>query len=143
MGSAPRQNWGTLHPGVSDTGHWVGSVPCPVRYGCGCFRFLGSSRCRWGARRQLSRSAGGAITYNAGAGETNTAVIVKQQTTPVATVYFVGDQNPNVTVTASAAQGCLPTPPALGLPKGYLCTVTAVTPVTSLVENLATATTPG
>ncbi len=29
------------------------------------------------------------------------------------------------------------TVPHLGLPKGYLCTVTAVTPVTSLVENLA------
>ena len=76
------------------------------------------------------------ITFNAGSGETNTAVIVKQQTTPVATVYFVGDQNPNVTVTASATQGCLPTPPALGLPKGYLCTVSILTPVTSLVENL-------
>ncbi len=80
--------------------------------------------------------SGGTLTYNAGAGETNTAVIVKQQTTPVATVYFVGDQNPNVTVTASVAQGCLPTPPALGLPKGYLCTATIATPITSLVENL-------
>ena len=80
--------------------------------------------------------AGGTLTYNAGPGEANTAVIVKQQTTPVATVYFVGDQNPSVTVTASAAQGCLPTPPAFGLPKGYLCTVTIVTPITSLVENL-------
>ena len=48
----------------------------------------------------------------------------------------MGDQNPNVTVTASAAQGCLPTPPGLGLPKGYLCTVTALTPITSVVENL-------
>ena len=76
------------------------------------------------------------ITFTAGAGETNTAVIVKQQTTPAATIYFVGDQNPNVTVTASAAQGCLPTPPGLGLPKGYLCTVTALTPITSVVENL-------
>jgi Ca2+-binding RTX toxin-like protein len=76
------------------------------------------------------------ITFNAGAGETNTAVIVKQQSTPVATIYFVGDQNPNVTVSASAAQGCLPTPAALGLPKGYLCTVPIVTPVTSIVENL-------
>ncbi len=81
--------------------------------------------------------AGGVITFNAGAGETNTAVIVKQQTTPVATIYFVGDQNPDVTVTASAAQGCLPTPPVGGLPPGYLCTVPIVTPVTSLVENLA------
>jgi Ca2+-binding RTX toxin-like protein len=81
--------------------------------------------------------AGGAITFNAGAGETNTAVIVKQQTTPVATVYFVGDQNPNVTVTASAAQGCVATPPVGGLPKGYLCTVSLLTPITSLVENLA------
>ena len=57
-------------------------------------------------------------------------------TTAVATIYFVGDQNPAVTVTASAAQGCLPTPPGLGLPKGYLCTVPIVTPVTSIVENL-------
>jgi Ca2+-binding RTX toxin-like protein len=80
--------------------------------------------------------ANGTLTFNAGAGETNTAVIVKQQSTPVATVYFAGDQNPNVTVTASAAQGCLPTPAALGLPKGFLCTVTAVTPITSVVENL-------
>lgn len=80
--------------------------------------------------------AGGALTFNAGAGETNTAVIVKQQTTPAATVYFVGDQNPNVTVTASAAQGCVATPPGLGLPKGFLCTVTALNPVSSLVENL-------
>ena len=48
----------------------------------------------------------------------------------------MGDQNPDVTVTASAAQGCLPTPPGLGLPKGYLCTVTALTPITSVVENL-------
>jgi Ca2+-binding RTX toxin-like protein len=80
--------------------------------------------------------AGGTLTYNAGAGETNTAVIVKQTTTAIATVYFVGDQNPAVTVTASAAQGCVPTAPALGLPAGYLCTVPAVTPVTSLVENL-------
>jgi Ca2+-binding RTX toxin-like protein len=78
----------------------------------------------------------GTLTYNAAAGETNTAVIVEQQTTAVATIYFVGDQNPNVTVTASAAQGCLPTPPNLGLPKGYLCTVPVVTPVNSLVENL-------
>ncbi len=76
------------------------------------------------------------ITFNAGAGETNTAVIVKQQTTPVATIYFVGDENTSVTVTASAAQGCLPTEAALGLPKGYLCTVPNLTPVTSLVENL-------
>ena len=90
-----------------------------------------------GAEAATVTVSGGAITYNAGAGETNTAIIAKQQTTPVATVYFVGDQNPNVTVTASAAQGCLPTVPQLGLPKGYLCTVTAVTPVTSLVENLA------
>ena len=80
--------------------------------------------------------AGGTLTYNAGAGETNTAVIVKQTTTAVATVYFVGDQNPAVTVTASATQGCLPTPPGLGLPKGYLCTVPNVTPITSVVENL-------
>jgi Ca2+-binding RTX toxin-like protein len=80
--------------------------------------------------------AGGAITFNAAAGETNTAVIVKQQTTPVATVYFVGDQNPDVTVTASAAQGCLPTPPVGGLPEGFLCTVSVLTPITSLVENL-------
>ncbi len=80
--------------------------------------------------------SGGTITYNAGAGETNTAVVVKQQTTPVATVYFVGDQNTSVTVTASPAQGCVATPPALGLPKGYLCTVTAATPITSVVENL-------
>ena len=56
--------------------------------------------------------ANGTIRYDAAAGETNTAVVVEQQTTPVATVYFVGDQNPAVTVTASAAQGCLPTPPA-------------------------------
>jgi Ca2+-binding RTX toxin-like protein len=76
------------------------------------------------------------ITFNAGAGETNTAVIVKQQSTPVATIYFVGDQNPNVTVSASAAQGCLPTPAALGLPKGYLCTVSILTPIDSVVENL-------
>jgi DNA-binding beta-propeller fold protein YncE len=81
--------------------------------------------------------ANGAITFTAGAGETNTAVIVKQQTTPVATVYFVGDQNPNVTVTASATDGCLPTPPVGGLPQGYLCTVPITTPITSLVENLA------
>ena len=80
--------------------------------------------------------ANSTITFTAGAGEANTAVIVKQQTTPAATIYFVGDQNPNVTVTASAAQGCLPTPPGLGLPKGYLCTVTALTPITSVVENL-------
>ncbi len=80
--------------------------------------------------------ANGTITFDAGAGETNTAVIVKQSSTPAATVYFVGDQNPNVTVTASPTQGCLPTPPALGLPKGYLCTVPALTPVNSLVENL-------
>ncbi len=80
--------------------------------------------------------ANGTITYNAGAGETNTAVVVKQQTTAVATIYFVGDQNPAVTVTASPAQGCLPTPPALGLPEGYLCTVPVVTPITSIVENL-------
>ena len=80
--------------------------------------------------------AGGTLTYNAGAGETNTAVIVEQTTTAVATIYFVGDQNPDVTVTASPAQGCLPTPPGLGLPKGYLCTVPIVTPVTSIVENL-------
>jgi Ca2+-binding RTX toxin-like protein len=80
--------------------------------------------------------SGGTLTYTAGAGETNTAVIVKQTTTAIATVYFVGDQNPAVTVTASAAQGCVPTAPALGLPAGYLCTVPAVTPVTSLVENL-------
>jgi Ca2+-binding RTX toxin-like protein len=77
------------------------------------------------------------IMFTAAAGETNTAVIVKQQTTPVATVYFVGDQNPNVTVTASAAQGCVATPPVGGLPKGYLCTVSLLTPITSLVENLA------
>ncbi len=80
--------------------------------------------------------AGGTITFNAGAGETNTAVIVKQQTTPVATIYFVGDQNPDVTVTASPAQGCLPTPPVAGLPEGFLCTVPNLTPITSLVENL-------
>src|SRR4051812_3400982 len=80
--------------------------------------------------------SGGTLTYNAAAGETNTAVIAVQQKTAVATVYFVGDQNPNVTVTASAAQGCLPTSAALGLPKGYLCTVSIVTPVNSLVENL-------
>jgi Ca2+-binding RTX toxin-like protein len=78
----------------------------------------------------------GTITFTAGAGETNTAVIVKQQTTPVATIYFVGDQNPDVTVTASAAQGCLPTAPALGLPAGYLCTVPLINPITSLVMNL-------
>ena len=81
--------------------------------------------------------AGGTITFNAAAGETNTAVIVKQQTTPVATIYFVGDQNPDVTVTASLAQGCVPTPPVAGLPEGYLCTVPNLTPITSLVENLA------
>ncbi|HET6830946.1 MAG TPA: hypothetical protein VFH44_06295, partial [Solirubrobacterales bacterium] len=80
--------------------------------------------------------ANGTITFNAAPGETNTAVVVKQQTTPVATVYFVGDQNPAVTVTASPTQGCLPTPPALGLPEGYLCTVTLITPITSIVENL-------
>jgi Ca2+-binding RTX toxin-like protein len=78
----------------------------------------------------------GTITFNAGAGETNTAVIVKQTTTAVATVYFVGDQNPAVTVTASALQGCVPTPAALGLPKGFLCTVSLLTPITSVVENL-------
>ena len=49
--------------------------------------------------------SGGTLTYNAAAGETNTAVIVKQQTTAVATVYFVGDQNPAVTVTASRRAG--------------------------------------
>ncbi len=80
--------------------------------------------------------ASGTITFNAAAGETNTAVVVKQQTTPVATIYFVGDQNPDVTVTASAAQGCLPTVPQLGLPAGYLCTVPVLTPITSIVENL-------
>jgi Ca2+-binding RTX toxin-like protein len=80
--------------------------------------------------------ANGTITFNAAAGETNTAVIVKQQTTPVATVYFVGDQNPNVNVTASPAQGCVATPPVGGLPQGYLCTVSLLTPITSLVENL-------
>src|SRR5437764_868340 len=76
------------------------------------------------------------ITYDAAPGETNTAVIVKQETTAVATVYFVGDQNPNVTVTASPTQGCVATPAQLGLPKGYLCTVSLLTPITSLVENL-------
>ena len=81
--------------------------------------------------------ADGTITYNAGAGETNSALIVKQETTPVSTIYFVGDRNPDVTVTASAAQGCLPTPAAGGLPPGYLCTVPNATPITSLVENLA------
>ena len=86
--------------------------------------------------------ADGTITFNAGAGETNTAVIVKQQTTPVATIYFVGDQNPNVTVTASAAQGCLPTPPARRPPQGLPLHRHPPHPVTSLVENLATATTP-
>jgi DNA-binding beta-propeller fold protein YncE/Ca2+-binding RTX toxin-like protein len=80
--------------------------------------------------------AGGAITFDAGAGQTNTAVIVKQQTTTEATTYFVGDQNPNVTVTASAAEGCLPTPAAGGLPAGYLCTVPLATPITALVETL-------
>ena len=80
--------------------------------------------------------SGGTLTYNAAAGETNTAIVVKQTTTAVATVYFVGDQNPAVTVTASPAQGCLPTSPALGLPAGYLCTVTIANPLTSIVENL-------
>jgi len=79
---------------------------------------------------------GGALTFDAAPGEANTAVIAVQQTTAVATIYFVGDQNPDVTVTASPAQGCLPTPAGLGLPKGYLCTVPIVTPVNSLVENL-------
>jgi Ca2+-binding RTX toxin-like protein len=89
------------------------------------------------ARAATVTVSNGAITFNAAAGETNTAVIVKQQTTPVATIYFVGDQNPAVTVTASVAQGCVPTSAALGLPKGYLCTVANLTPVTSLVENLS------
>ena len=80
--------------------------------------------------------SGGTLTYQADPGEANTAVIVEQQTTAVATIYFVGDQNPDVEVTASAAQGCLPTPAGLGLPDGYLCTVPIVTPVDSLVENL-------
>ena len=48
----------------------------------------------------------------------------------------MGDQNPDVTVTASATQGCLATLPELGLPKGFLCTVTILTPITSVVENL-------
>ena len=82
--------------------------------------------------------ANGTITYNAGAGETNTAVVVKQQTTAVATIYFVGDQNPGVDVTATptGAPGCVPTLAAAGLPEGWLCTVLNVTPITSIVENL-------
>ena len=82
--------------------------------------------------------SGGTLTYNAGAGETNTAVIVKQTTTAVATIYFVGDQNPGVDVTATptGAPGCVPTLAAAGLPDGWLCTVPNVTPLTSLVENL-------
>ncbi|MFN8112402.1 MAG: hypothetical protein U0R51_04305 [Solirubrobacterales bacterium] len=80
--------------------------------------------------------SGGTLTYQAGPGEANTAVIAEQQTTAVATIYFVGDQNPDVTVNASGAPGCLATPAGLGLPKGYLCTVPIVTPITSLVENL-------
>jgi Ca2+-binding RTX toxin-like protein len=122
-----------------------GARPTPVGYG------LDMTRAVWlsllsllalltvpvAAHAATVTVAAGTITFNAGAGETNTAVIVKQQTTPVATVYFVGDQNTNNTVTASAAQGCLPTPPVGGLPQGYLCTVSNLTPITSLVENLA------
>ena len=89
-----------------------------------------------GAQAANVTVSGGAITYNAGAGETNTAVIAKQQTTAVATIYFVGDQNPDVTVTASAAQGCLPTPPASACPRGTSAPSPLVTPVNSLVENL-------
>ncbi len=48
-----------------------------------------------------------------------------------------------MTVTASPAQGCLPTPPGLGLLAGYLCTVPIVTPVNSLVENLGDGTDTG
>ena len=100
-----------------------------------CFALLALPAVAQAANVTLSN---GTLTYNAGAGETNTAVIVKQQTTAVATIYFVGDQNPdvNVTATPTGAPGCVATPPALGLPKGYLCTVLNVTPLTSLVENL-------
>jgi Ca2+-binding RTX toxin-like protein len=100
-----------------------------------CFALLALPAVAQAANVTLSN---GTLTYDAGAGETYTAVIVKQQTTAVATIYFVGDQNPNVTVTATptGAPGCVATPPALGLPKGYLCTVLNVTPLTSLVENL-------
>ena len=100
-----------------------------------CFVLLALPTVAQAANVTLSN---GTLTYNAGAGETNTAVIVKQQTTAVATIYFVGDQNPdvNVTATPTGAPGCVATPPALGLPKGYLCTVLNVTPLTSLVENL-------
>ena len=72
-----------------------------------CFALLALPAAAQAANVTLSN---GTLTYNAGAGETNTAVIVKQQTTAVATIYFVGDQNPDVNVTAT------PTGAGLDLP---------------------------
>lgn len=111
------------------------SVPRMIRR-IGLLSLLGLLAVPAAAQAASVTVAGGTLTFSAGAGETNTAIIVKQTSTPLATVYFVGDQNPDVNVTASAAQGCLPTAPALGLPRGFLCTATAVIPVNSLVEVL-------
>ncbi len=80
--------------------------------------------------------SGTTIRFNAASGETNTAVIAKQSQLGPDT-YFVGDQSPGVTVTMSpdpmTTLTCKPTPPAGGLPKGFLCVVPGAT---SLVENL-------
>jgi Ca2+-binding RTX toxin-like protein len=74
--------------------------------------------------------SGGELKFEAGPGEANTGVIAQQ--TP--TTFYVGDQNPAVTVTTSSPLACLDTtvPPTslLGLPPGFLCTVAGATTLT-------------
>jgi len=74
---------------------------------------------------------GTTLTFDAAPGETNTAVIVKQQMD----TYFVGDRNAGVTRSSDpmTTLACQPTPPAGGLPQGFLCVVPGAA---SLVENL-------
>lgn len=85
------------------------------------------------AAATITVTAGNTIQFDAAPGETNTAVIVKQQPP---NSYFVGDQSPGVTVTPADPATtllCPPTPPAGGLPAGFICVVPGVT---NLVENL-------
>ncbi len=79
----------------------------------------------------MTANLAGTITFDAAAGEANTAVISRQGPGE----YFVGDLTPGATVTLAPLSPCVNTAtvPMLGLPPGFLCTLPTVT---SLTENL-------
>ncbi len=59
------------------------------------------------------------VTFTAAPGEENTAVIANQG----AGIFFVGDQNPAVNLTAVGGSSCVAIPAGLGLPAGFACWV--------------------